>query len=155
MHAAEGLLNQISQLVKEGLTPPITSLFTENIEYFDTIYGHIQGKGALTEFFNSWWKDGRNYQWKFYDTLFQEDRGYASFTFSYTMLSQRLKDPQIIVPGTCYLEIKDNKINKYRETINPGFGFAQMKARPKFVVRALNTMEKRDLPYLLMQVKQG
>jgi len=96
--------------------------FAEDASYHDNFYGAHSGQVGLRAMFERMFHEGRDYAWKMDVIVGAPTRAAAEWTFSYvvTDVIPRSADRKIGFRGMSLFELRNGKIQAYREYWDTG-----------------------------------
>lgn len=118
---ANSTLNKVIQVYENLGTHSVDSLYdlyTEDV-YFEDPAHAIQGLKALTSYFEKLFNNVRHCQFRFHNSLSQEDKLFLCWTM--TLQHKQLKKGQkIFVEGASLLKVRDGRVYYHRDYFDLG-----------------------------------
>ena len=110
--------------------------FTEDASYHDNFYGAHAGQARLRRMFD----EGRDYAWNMDVVVDTPTRAAAEWTFSYvvTDVIPRSAGRKIGFRGMSLFELRNGKIQAYREYWDTGVALLQLGFKPDAVAKVLS-----------------
>lgn len=107
------------------------SHFAQDGVYHDDFYGAFVGRERVAELIDSWfYKDARNLRWDMIDPVCDGERLYVRYVFSYNSKLPEAQGARTMFEGVSIMSLRDGKITSYREIIDAGTAFVDMKFHP-------------------------
>ena len=132
---------------RDGKT--FASYFAEDGVYHDDFYGAFAGRERVAELIDKWfYKDARNFRWDMLDPAYEAGRLYTRYIFSYDSTLPEAQGARTMFEGVSMMRLRDGEIVEYREIINSGTAFADMKFHPERIAKifARKAAEMKERP---------
>ena len=113
--------------------------FTEDGSYHDNFFGPHAGRARLRAMFERMFHEGRDYAWTMDSVVESPARAAAEWTFSYVVADTipRSAGRKIRFRGMSLFEVRDGKIQAYREYFDVGAALLQLGFKPDSLAKVL------------------
>ena len=130
------MLNGLCRAAEQRDGKTFASYFAEDGVYHDDFYGSFSGRQRVAELCNDWlYKHARDLRWDMLEPVFQDERLYARYIFSYNSTLPEAKGARAIFEGVAIMQLHDGRIMDYREVINCGTAFTDMNFNPERIFK--------------------
>jgi hypothetical protein len=137
------LLQRLGKAIELRDIELLRDCFTPDGIYDDYFFGPKQGSQGLLEMLDHFYAGGRAFRWEFFDPVCVGQRGYASYRFSYESLQPQALGRRVGFDGISCIELRDGRIQRYREVFDRSLALAQQDFEPARIVRlALRNADK-------------
>lgn len=142
----DALLRRFTAAVESGDGPALAALFAPDGVYHDTFYGAFQGRDAIADMLeNYFYRDADRFLWDMRDPVFDGERGYARWVFSYTSHMPDSDGKRVVFEGMSCFDVEDGLIQTYDEVFSGGIAFAQLGMDPDRAMTILRRQADRTL----------
>jgi steroid delta-isomerase-like uncharacterized protein len=113
--------------------------FTEDASYRDNFFGPHAGRARLRAMFERMFREGRDYVWTMDSVVESPGLAAAEWTFSYVVTDAipRSAGRKIRFRGMSHFELRDGKIQAYREYFDTGVALLQLGFAPESLAKVL------------------
>jgi limonene-1,2-epoxide hydrolase len=113
--------------------------FAEDASYHDNFFGPHGGRPRLRAMFERMFREGRDYGWAMDSVVESPALAAAEWTFSYVVTDAipRSAGRKIRFRGMSLFELRDGKIQAYREYFDTGAALLQLGFRPESLAKVL------------------
>ena len=113
--------------------------FTEDASYHDNFFGPHAGQSRLRAMFERMFHEGRHYAWKMDSVVDAPTRAAAEWTFSYVVTDAipQSAGRTIRFRGMSLFELRNGKIQAYREYWDTGVALLQLGFKPESLAKVL------------------
>jgi ketosteroid isomerase-like protein len=112
------------------------SLFTEDGVYHDIFYGAFEGREKIAAMIDDWfYRTGADFRWDMHEPVSDGRTLYARYTFSYRSMLPEAKGARAMFEGVAIMQLRDGKIENYREVANAAPGFVDMNFAPERIAK--------------------
>ena len=112
------------------------ALFTEDGVYHDVFYGAFAGREKIAAMIDDWfYRTGADFRWDMHEPVSDGRTLYARYTFSYRSMLPEAKGARAMFEGVAIMQLRDGKIENYREVANAAPGFVDMNFAPERIVK--------------------
>lgn len=110
------LLKRFTDAVEAGDPVRIASLFSEDGEYHDLVYGLFVGREAIGRMFrDKWFRDAARFRWDMLEPVGEAGCGYAHWVHSFDLVNPS-GGRRVVVDGVSQLLVTEGgEIRRYRE----------------------------------------
>ncbi|HXJ84015.1 MAG TPA: nuclear transport factor 2 family protein [Candidatus Methylomirabilis sp.] len=117
----------------------LLACFTEDASYHDNFFGPHAGRARLTAMFERMFHEGRDYVWRMDSVVESPAVAAAEWTFSYVVAEviPRSAGRKIRFRGMSLFELRDGKIQAYREYFDTGVALLQLGFKPESLAKVL------------------
>ena len=142
----KNLTEKFTYYVCNNKPKKLSNLFLPDGVYHDYIYGTFKGRNNIENLIsNLFYRDGKNFFWEMYDTVFENNMGYAKYRFGFTSNIKEYFGKKVILPGICFFNLKNGFINEYSEVVNGGIAMVQLGVSPNKMEKVFLKWFKRNL----------
>lgn len=135
MEATE-LLRVFCDAVEQRKGAAFASLFTEDGVYHDVFYGAFEGREKIAAMIDDWfYRTATDFRWDMHQPVSDGRILYARYTFSYRSTLPEAKGARAMFEGVAIMQLRDGKIESYREVANVAPGFVDMNFAPERVAK--------------------
>ena len=135
MEATE-LLRAFCDAVEQRRGTAFASLFTEDGVYHDVFYGAFEGREKIAAMIDDWfYRTATDFRWDMHQPVSDGRTLYARYTFSYRSTLPEAKGARVMFEGVAIMQLRDDKIENYREVANVAPGFVDMNFAPERIAR--------------------
>lgn len=135
MEATE-LLRAFCDAVEQRRGTAFASLFTEDGVYHDVFYGAFEGREKIAAMIDDWfYRTATDFRWDMHQPVSDGRTLYARYTFSYRSTLPEAKGARVMFEGVAIMQLRDGKIENYREVANVAPGFVDMNFAPERIAR--------------------
>ena len=135
MEATE-LLRAFCDAVEQRRGAAFASLFTEDGVYHDVFYGAFEGREKIAAMIDDWfYRTATDFRWDMHQPVSDGRTLYARYTFSYRSTLPEAKGARVMFEGVAIMQLRDDKIENYREVANVAPGFVDMNFAPERIAR--------------------
>lgn len=112
------------------------SLFTEDGVYHDVFYGAFEGREKIAAMIEDWfYRTATDFRWDMHEPISDGRTLYARYTFSYRSTLPEAKGARAMFEGVAIMQLRDGKIESYREVANVAPGFVDMNFAPEKIAK--------------------
>jgi limonene-1,2-epoxide hydrolase len=113
--------------------------FTEDASYHDNFFGPHAGRARLGEMFERMFREGRDYAWTMDSVVESPALAASEWTFSYVVTDAIPKSAgrKIRFRGMSVYELRDGKIQAYREYFDTGAALLQLGFKAESLAKVL------------------
>jgi steroid delta-isomerase-like uncharacterized protein len=113
--------------------------FTEDASYHDNFFGPHAGRPRLRAMFERMFREGRDYAWTMDAVVESPTLAAAEWTFSYVVTDAipRSAGRKIRFRGMSFFELRDGKVQAYREYFDTGAALLQLGFNPESLAKVL------------------
>jgi limonene-1,2-epoxide hydrolase len=113
--------------------------FTEDASYHDNFFGPHAGRARLHAMFERMFREGRDYAWTMDSVVESPALAASEWTFSYVVTDAIPKSAgrKIRFRGMSIYELRDGKIQAYREYFDTGAALLQLGFKAESLARVL------------------
>ena len=117
----------------------LLACFTGDAVYVDNFYGEHAGTARLRAMFEKMFREGRDYVWKLDVVVHEPTRAAAEWTFGYTATEAvpRSAGRRVHFRGMSVFELRDARIERYREYWDTGQALVQLGFAPESIAKVL------------------
>jgi steroid delta-isomerase-like uncharacterized protein len=114
--------------------------FAEDATYHDNFFGPHAGRPRLGAMFERMFREGRDYAWTMDSVVESPTRAAAEWTFSYVVTDAipRSAGRKVRFRGMSIYELRDGKIQAYREYFDTGAALLQLGFKPESLAKVLS-----------------
>ena len=135
MEATE-LLRAFCDAVEQRKGAVFASLFTEDGVYHDVFYGAFEGREKIAAMIDDWfYRTATDFRWDMHQPVSDGRTLYARYTFSYRSTLPEAKGARAMFEGVAIMQLRDGRIESYREVANVAPGFVDMNFAPERIAR--------------------
>ena len=135
MEATE-LLRAFCDAVEQRRGTAFASLFTEDGVYHDVFYGAFEGREKIAAMIDDWfYRTATDFRWDMHQPVSDGRTLYARYTFSYRSTLPEAKGARVMFEGVAIMQLRDDKIENYREVSNVAPGFVDMNFAPERIAK--------------------
>jgi limonene-1,2-epoxide hydrolase len=135
MEATE-LLRAFCDAVEQRRGTAFASLFTEDGVYHDVFYGAFEGREKIAAMIDDWfYRTATDFRWDMHQPLSDGRTLYARYTFSYRSTLPEARAARVMFEGVAIMQLRDGKIESYREVANVAPGFVDMNFAPERIAK--------------------
>ena len=135
MEATE-LLRAFCDAVEQRKGAAFASLFTEDGVYHDVFYGAFEGREKIAAMIDDWfYRTATDFRWDMHQPVSDGRTLYARYTFSYRSTLPEAKGARAMFEGVAIMQLRDGRIESYREVANVAPGFVDMNFAPERIAR--------------------
>lgn len=109
------LLERFSDAVGRRDVEAFTQLFTPDAYYDDVFYGRHDGRQAIGEMLQKFFRDGSDFEWEMADPVAANGIGYANWIFSFTSNKAPNQGKRVLMTGASRYRLRDGMISAYNE----------------------------------------
>jgi ketosteroid isomerase-like protein len=112
------------------------ALFTEDGIYHDVFYGAFEGRAKIAAMIDDWfYRTATDFRWDMHQPVSDGRTLYARYTFSYRSTLPEAKGARAMFEGVAIMQLRDGKIESYREVANVAPGFVDMNFAPERIAK--------------------
>jgi ketosteroid isomerase-like protein len=112
------------------------ALFTEDGIYHDVFYGAFEGREKIAVMIDDWfYRTATDFRWDMHQPVSDGRTLYARYTFSYRSTLPEAKGARAMFEGVAIMQLRDGKIESYREVANVAPGFVDMNFAPERIAK--------------------
>lgn len=112
------------------------SLFTEDGVYHDVFYGAFEGREKIAAMIEDWfYRTATDFRWDMHEPISDGRTLYVRYTFSYRSTLPEAKGARAMFEGVAIMQLRDGKIESYREVANVAPGFVDMNFAPERIAK--------------------
>jgi limonene-1,2-epoxide hydrolase len=112
------------------------ALFTENGVYHDVFYGTFEGREKIAAMIDDWfYRTATDFRWDMHEPVSDGRTLYARYTFSYRSTLPEAKEARAMFEGVAIMQLRDGRIESYREVANVAPGFVDMNFAPERIAK--------------------
>jgi len=112
------------------------SLFTEDGVYHDVFYGAFEGREKIAAMIEDWfYRTATDFRWDMHEPISDGRTLYARYTFSYRSTLPEAKGARAMFEGVAIMQLRDGRIESYREVANVAPGFVDMNFAPERIAK--------------------
>jgi ketosteroid isomerase-like protein len=112
------------------------ALFTEDGIYHDVFYGAFEGRAKIAAMIDDWfYRTATDFRWDMHQPVSDGRTLYARYTFSYRSTLPEAKGARAMFEGVAIMQLRDGKIEGYREVANAAPGFVDMNFAPERIAK--------------------
>lgn len=112
------------------------SLFTEDGVYHDVFYGAFEGREKIAAMIEDWfYRTATDFRWDMHEPISDGRTLYARYTFSYRSTLPEAKGARAMFEGVAIMQLRDGRIESYREVANVAPGFVDMNFAPEKIAK--------------------
>ena len=112
------------------------ALFTEDGVYHDVFYGAFKGREKIAEMIDDWfYRTAADFRWDMHAPVSDGETLYARYTFSYRSTLPEAKGARAMFEGVAIMQLRDGRIESYREVANVAPGFVDMNFAPERIAK--------------------
>ena len=112
------------------------SLFTEDGVYHDVFYGAFEGREKIAAMIDDWfYRTATDFRWDMHEPVSDGRTLYARYTFSYRSTLPEAKEARAMFEGVAIMQLRDGRIESYREVANVAPGFVDMNFAPERIAK--------------------
>ena len=112
------------------------ALFTENGVYHDVFYGTFEGREKIAAMIDDWfYRTATDFRWDMHEPVSDSRTLYARYTFSYRSTLPEAKGARAMFEGVAIMQLRDGRIESYREVANVAPGFVDMNFAPERIAK--------------------
>lgn len=113
--------------------------FTEDASYHDNFFGPHAGRARLRGMFERMFREGRDYAWTMDSVVESPALAAAEWTFSYVVTEAipQSAGRKIRFRGMSLFELRDGKVQAYREYFDTGAALLQLGFKPESLAKVL------------------
>jgi hypothetical protein len=118
------LLDRFASAVQAGDGGALADLFTDDGVYDDYFFGpSAPGREGIAAMLDHFYEGGEEFRWEFFDGTANDDRGYASYRFSFN--SKLHGRARVIFEGISRFVLVNGRIARYSEVFDRSVPLAQ------------------------------
>jgi steroid delta-isomerase-like uncharacterized protein len=117
----------------------LLACFHDDASYHDNFFGPHAGRANLQAMFARMFREGRDYAWTMDAVVESPARAAAEWTFSYVVAEAipRSAGRKIRFRGMSVFELRDGRIQAYREYFDTGVALLQLGFAPEALAKVL------------------
>ncbi|MBI4562463.1 MAG: nuclear transport factor 2 family protein [Candidatus Rokubacteria bacterium] len=134
------LIQEFAAAFNRQDVPALLACFTEDAVYHDTFYGRHAGQAGLRAMFERMFREGKDYTWTMHVAVADALRSAAEWSFSYTVSDAipRSAGRKVRMSGMSFFDLKEGKIQSYREYTDMGLALLQLGFTPESLAKVLS-----------------
>jgi ketosteroid isomerase-like protein len=151
------LLRAFCDAVEQRNGAAFAELFTEDGIYHDIFYGAFEGRDKIAAMIDDWfYRTATDFRWDMHEPVSDGRTLYARYTFSYRSTLPEAKGARAMFEGVAIMQLRDGKIESYREVANVAPGFVDMNFAPERIAKiaARQGAELRSRPEMKRHLKE-
>lgn len=126
------LLKKFAAAVEANDGDALADCFTADGVYDDYFFGpSTPGRNGIRAMLAHFYEGGDRFRWEFFDPVASNDRGYASYRFSYSSTLPEAKGARVVFEGIGRFDLDGPKIARYSEVFDRGMALAQLDFAPE------------------------
>jgi ketosteroid isomerase-like protein len=130
------LLRAFCDAVERRNGAAFASLFTEDGVYHDVFYGAFEGREKIAAMIDDWfYRTATDFRWDMHEPVSDGRTLYARYTFSYRSTLPEAKGARAMFEGVAVMQLRDGRIESYREVANVAPGFVDMNFAPERIAK--------------------
>ncbi len=130
------LLRAFCDAVEQRNGAAFASLFIEDGVYHDVFYGAFAGREKIAAMIDDWfYRTATDFRWDMHEPVSDGRTLYARYTFSYRSTLPEAKGERAMFEGVAIMQLRDGRIESYREVANVAPGFIDMNFAPERVAK--------------------
>lgn len=130
------LLRAFCDAVEQRNGAAFASLFTQDGVYHDVFYGAFAGREKIAAMIDDWfYRTATDFRWDMHEPVSDGRTLYARYTFSYRSTLPEAKGARAMFEGVAIMQLRDGRIESYREVANVAPGFIDMNFAPERVAK--------------------
>jgi ketosteroid isomerase-like protein len=130
------LLRAFCDAVERRNGAAFASLFTEDGIYHDVFYGAFEGREKIAVMIDDWfYRTATDFRWNMHEPVSDGRTLYARYTFSYRSTLPEAKGARAMFEGVAIMQLRDGRIESYREVANVAPGFVDMNFAPERIAK--------------------
>ena len=130
------MLRAFCDAVEQRNGKAFAELFTEDGVYHDVFYGAFDGRAKIAGLIDDWfYRTATDFRWDMHDPVTDATTLYARYTFSYRSTLPEAKGARAMFEGVAIMQLRDGRIESYREVANVAPGFVDMNFAPERIAR--------------------
>lgn len=130
------MLDGLCRAAEQRNGKAFASHFADDGVYHDDFYGSFVGRERVAELINDWfYKDARDLRWDMLEPALEAGRLYVRYIFSYNSTLPEAEGARTMFEGVSIMSLSAGKIVDYREIINAGTAFVDMKFHPERIFK--------------------
>ena len=133
---ATAMLPTFCEAVERRDGKAFAALFTEDGVYHDVFYGAFKGRAKIAELIDDWfYRTASDFRWDMHAPVSDGKTLYARYTFSYRSTLPEAKEARAMFEGVAIMQLRDGRIESYREVANVAPGFVDMNFAPERIAK--------------------
>jgi limonene-1,2-epoxide hydrolase len=130
------MLHAFCDAVERHNGAAFAALFTENGVYHDVFYGTFEGREKIAAMIDDWfYRTATDFRWDMHEPVSDGRTLYARYTFSYRSTLPEAKEARAMFEGVAIMQLRDGRIESYREVANVAPGFVDMNFAPERIAK--------------------
>jgi limonene-1,2-epoxide hydrolase len=130
------MLRAFCDAVEQRNGAAFAALFTENGVYHDVFYGTFEGREKIAAMIDDWfYRTATDFRWDMHEPVSDGRTLYARYTFSYRSTLPEAREARAMFEGVAIMQLRDGKIESYREVANVAPGFVDMNFAPERIAK--------------------
>jgi limonene-1,2-epoxide hydrolase len=130
------LLRVFCDAVEQRSGAAFAALFTEDGVYHDVFYGAFEGREKIAIMIDDWfYRTATDFRWDMHQPVSDGRTLYARYTFSYRSTLPEAKRARAMFEGVAIMQLRDGRIESYREVANVAPGFVDMNFAPERIAK--------------------
>src|SRR6201986_2966692 len=130
------MLHAFCDAVERHNGAAFAALFTENGVYHDVFYGAFEGRDKIAAMIDDWfYRTATDFRWDMHEPVSDGRTLYARYTFSYRSTLPEAKRGRAMFEGVAIMQLRDGRIESYREVANVATGFVDMNFAPERIAK--------------------
>jgi ketosteroid isomerase-like protein len=130
------LLRAFCDAVEQHNGTAFAALFTEDGIYHDVFYGAFAGREKIAAMIDDWfYRTATDFRWDMHEPVSDGRTLYARYTFSYRSTLPEAKGARAMFEGVAIIQLRDGRIESYREVANAAPGFVDMNFAPERIAK--------------------
>jgi limonene-1,2-epoxide hydrolase len=130
------MLHAFCDAVERHNGAAFAALFTENGVYHDVFYGTFEGREKIAAMIDDWfYRTATDFRWDMHEPVSDGRTLYARYTFSYRSTLPEAKEARAMFEGVAIMQLRDGRIENYREVANVAPGFVDMNFAPERIAK--------------------
>src|ERR1700743_515416 len=133
---ASAMLRSFCDAVERRDGKAFVALFAEDGVYHDVFYGAFKGRGKIAEMIDDWfYRTATDFRWDMHAPVSDGTTLYARYTFSYRSTLPEAGGARAMFEGVAIMQLRDGRIESYREVANVAPGFVDMNFAPERIAK--------------------
>ncbi|HVX79142.1 MAG TPA: nuclear transport factor 2 family protein [Bradyrhizobium sp.] len=130
------MLRAFCDAVEQRNGAAFASLFTEDGIYHDVFYGVFAGRDKIAVMIDDWfYRTATDFRWDMHQPVSDGRTLYVRYTFSYRSTLPEAKGARAMFEGVAIMQLRDGRIESYREVANVAPGFVDMNFAPERIAK--------------------